>query len=271
MLRRAQHERNLVIFKKLYEMHVNMPKELKLSPSYLLIGSENYIENIAKDFIKNVFCFDLNKGNPCNLCIDCKKVDRKIHHNILWLEPETQYTVTELEPIFQTAAFALDESQRFFFVLNKAQQLSQTCANSLLKLMEEPPRGYHFILTAQTKERILPTILSRCIIQNYNTQSDFESDFFKFFSELNEPDFVGFNQALQVNKVVEADLMNLIDQIHFFWMEKLKKAIENKDADQAIIIQRILDLINNARTDSIMPGSGKVFLRNLYMRFIMLS
>jgi len=263
-------------------MYLNMAKELKLSPSYLLIGSELYIENIVKNFIKNVFCADATSasfgntsttatiGASCNLCIECKKVDRKMHHNIIWLEPEAQYTLSDLEPIFKSVVFALEDTKHFFFVISKAQQLSQFCANSLLKLMEEPPRGYHFILTAQTKERILPTILSRCIIQNYNTESNADSVFFKYFNSFNEPDFQGFSQAIQGSKIQESELMSLIDQIYFFWMEKLKILIQENNVDQAILIQNILDLMNKARAENIMPGSGKIFLRNLYMQFIML-
>jgi len=260
-----------------------MTKELKLSPSYLLIGSELYIENIVKNFIKNVFCADATissslgniftsaaAGGSCNLCIDCKKVDLKMHHNIIWLKPEAHYTLSDLEPIFKSAIFALEDTKHFFFVISKAQQLSQFCANSLLKLMEEPPRGYHVILTAQTKERILPTILSRCIIQNYTTESSSDSVFFNYFNGLNEPDFLEFSQAIQGAKIPESELMILIDQIYFFWMEKLKILIQENNVDQAILIQLILDLMNKARAETIMPGSGKIFLRNLYIQFIML-
>lgn len=269
-----------------------MAKELKLSPSYLFIGSELYIENIAKNFIKNVFCADADRFSMlasvatevptgselssstttgCNLCLECKKVDRKMHHNIIWLEPEGPYVLSDLEPIFKAVVFALEDTKHFFFVISKAQQLSQSCANSLLKLMEEPPKGYHFILTAQTKERILPTILSRCIIQNYNTESKFDSVFFKYFNGFNEPDFLSFNQALQATKILESELMSLIDQIYSFWMEQLKVMIQENNVVQVILIQNVLDLMNQARAESIMPGSGKIFLRNLYIQFIMLS
>lgn len=249
---------------------VHSAKEHKLAPSYLFIGPENHIEDITKNFIKKIFCIDANAQTSCNACIDCKKVDHRIHHNLIWLEQENQYVTSDLEPIFQSAAFQLETNKHFFFVIGKAQLLNQFCANSLLKLMEEPPQGYHFILTAQTKERILPTILSRCIVQNYDIASQSDSIFFNYFNNLGNPDFDSFNKAVQSIKIAEADLMILIDQIYTFWMKKLEKLIEENDMDQIILVQNILDLMNKSRADNIMPGSGKIFLRNLYMRFIML-
>lgn len=249
-----------------------MNKKLHVSPAYLFIGPEATLEDVATAFIKNVFCLQ-SKGQDryCNLCLDCQKVNRKIHHNIIWLEPENYYVTSDLEPVFKAAAFGLGEGEHFFFVISKAQQLSQVCANSLLKLIEEPPRGYHFILTAQTKERILPTISSRCIVYNYAAESQADSIFLPFFNKLDNPEFERFNQVLQSAKIIDSDVTSLLDQIYSFWMTTLKSSIQKQDENHSRIAQRILAMIDQYRIETLMPGSGKIFLRNLYMQFMMIK
>ena len=78
--------------------------------------------------------------------MQCRKVREQQHESILWLCPEKQYAIDDLKVIFSTISFALEEDHHFFFVLQKADLLTSTCANALLKSLEEPPAGYHFIL-----------------------------------------------------------------------------------------------------------------------------
>lgn len=244
-----------------------MAKEITLSPSYLFLGQEENVQDIVKKFVKKSLC----PSDGCNLCIDCKKIDKKVHHLAIWLEPESQYNLEDLESIFKTVVFALDVNQHFFFVINKAQYLNQFCANSLLKLMEEPPKGYHFILTAQMQDRILPTILSRCIVYNYNSTSSQNSVLLKHFTDLKNPNFAEFLKILQASKIPEQEIINLIDQIYFFWSDKLRDCVVNGHSENINFAEKALNILDDSRSENIMPGSGKIFLRNLYIKFLLLK
>lgn len=241
----------------------------KLHPGYLWIGSCEYLKNYTKDFIKKVYCIN-NDNGFCDNCADCTKVNLGQHHLVRWLSPEGQYTVKQLEIIFETIIFELEKDQEFFFILDKAELLNTTAANSLLKSLEEPPASYHFILLANRQEGILPTISSRCIVQKFDFQDQNEiSVLASFFtSQILQVKFQDFSKELERSKISEHEILDLIDKIYFFWSQNLKKALLDQDQKNIKISKNIISILDNVRQYTPMPGSSKIFLKNLYLQFV---
>src|SRR6266436_289671 len=142
-----------------------------LPPAQLWIGQHTNALKEVESFLQTILC----KNSSCNTCITCMQIREKQHHAIMWLHPEKNYTVDQFEDVFNILSYQLQPDEHFFFIIQKADFLTPTCANKLLKPMEEPPRGYHFILIAERTEQILPTIRSRCVTHTLTTTASHSS------------------------------------------------------------------------------------------------
>lgn len=233
-------------------------------PAYLWIGKPEDLAIRARKFIKTVLC----KQNGCDKCVTCKQIEAQQHHLVRWLTPENQYTVNSLDIIFSTIIYALEDNSHFFFVLERADLLTPACANSLLKSLEEPPVGYHFILLSPWLEGLLPTIISRCIVENFKNDDENKSHpLMKFFTKIKDNASHEFSKEIDKSKIMERDILHFIDQLYAHWMVELKKAFEKNDTNEIMAIQRIIEIISKSREYPPMPGSSKAFLRNLYLSF----
>lgn len=140
----------------------------KLHPAYLWIGSEADLQARALAFIKAHQC----KQGGCDACATCVNISKKQHHLLLWIKPENTYTLAQLEGVMQAIVFALQPDEHYFIVFEHAELFNAACANSLLKSLEEPPAGYHFILLAPRMQGIVPTIKSRCIVETFQSKGE---------------------------------------------------------------------------------------------------
>lgn len=229
-------------------------------PAQLWVGSPDTLFNNAITHLQSLFC-----AHACGVCVNCTKIRQQQHHGVIWLTPDKQYTVDQLDIIFDTIAFALDPDQHCFFIIQHADALTPLCANALLKSLEEPPRGYHFILFTHNTDRILPTIRSRCLIQQYGSIAPAqEESFLQHFmhSTINAQQF---SQDLEKLKPTERTCMEWVDALYVMWSNKLKKALASQDA----VIQKrsahVLTVLKKAYRKPPMPGSAKMFLKNLFL------
>ena len=108
---------------------------------------------------------------PCGECASCIRADQNQWLDLFWFDPETNDEGTRLG-VHKKGAFAelktklgmgpAEEPFRIV-VIADADRLTPEAANSILKVLEEPPKNWIFILTASDSSRLLPTILSRCM------------------------------------------------------------------------------------------------------------
>ncbi len=231
-------------------------------PAYLFVGSEDKTLERVINFLQTVFC----KNNNCSVCIDCRKINEHQHESIRWLYPDKQYALDDLNIIFSTIAFALNSDQHFFFIIQKADLLTSNCANALLKSLEEPPTGYHFILLAQRAEFILPTIKSRCLIQFQ--QSDViapSSTFLSFFTTTTFQDPMAFSKELDALNPSEWDTLALLDQLLAHWSNLYKKSLLEKNNKKIEQSACMIAHLKKSFTQPPMPGSSKLFWKNLFL------
>lgn len=205
---------------------------------------------------------------PCSVCTQCRKVQEQQHESILWLMPEKQYAVEDLKPIFSTISYALEADQHYFIVIQKADLLTTACANALLKSLEEPPTGYRFILLAQRIEFILPTIKSRCLIQTVgnSSQSLTQHPLMPYFTTASFQDPLAFSKELDAANPNEWESLSLLDELLVHWATDYKKHIitrNQKGQNQALAMMQHL---KKAILNPPMPGSSKLFWKNLFLQ-----
>jgi len=242
--------------------NVNVSSNL-LPPAQLWIGSHEELSTKAEQFLQQQFCLH----HACGTCTTCRLIRQRQFHAAVWLYPEKRYTLEQIKVIFDTISFALAPGQQFFFIVQKADCLTTACSNSLLKSVEEPPTGYHFIFLTERKNLILPTIRSRCTVNTYQiSTAEHEKDkllnFFKA-SSINNP--VEFTKVLDTLKPNEQESVELLDNLFTYWMNTFKKAIAEGNKKLSAKAQHKLDIIKKALLKPPMPGSSVVFWKNMFL------
>ncbi len=236
-------------------------------PAFLFIGNEDALVEHAISELQSFFCNQGQLSQGCSVCIVCRKIREQQHESILWLCPEKQYAIDDLKSIFSTLSFALDHNQHFFFVLQKADLLSTTCANALLKSLEEPPAGYHFILLAERAEFVLPTIKSRCLVKNLHSEESLPlAPLLPFFTTTNFHDPIAFSKELDASNPSEWESLALLDQLVRYWSERYKKTFANNDLAKRKQAEKMIGHLKKAIVQPPMPGSGKLFWKNLFLQ-----
>lgn len=141
-------------------------KNDKVVNSYLFLGNEGIgKEWVAIQFAKALNCLDgeAERGDCCDHCLSCKKIDDHLHPDVLILEPEGQtIKVDQVRQMQRDLAYRPYEGKRRVCILTAADRMAPNMSNTLLKTLEEPPLHTIIILLANHPRFILPTILSRC-------------------------------------------------------------------------------------------------------------
>jgi len=144
----------------------------KVGHSYLFLGSEGIGKKwAALQFAKTLNCVrdGDERGDACDQCISCRKIDEGIHPDVLILEPESQaLKVNQVRQMQRDLAYRPYEGKRRFCILGGADRMAPNMSNILLKTLEEPPLHTVLILLANNSKLLLPTILSRCQILRFS-------------------------------------------------------------------------------------------------------
>ena len=231
-----------------------------------------------------------NSQTACLICATCTQIQTHEHYAIKWFAPEKSYTLETIEDLFSTIRYQLEPGEKSFFILQNAEFLSPTCANSLLKSMEEPPLGYHFILLCARPDLILPTIKSRCTFINHSTphtvSQHTHADLFQFFSEnsLTGPkDPSAFLKAIDHSKINERESIELLDALLAHWTAAYCNALKEdqsmqdtnnsqnphsarKNTQNTKHAKHVITALERAIMHPPMPGSSKLFWKNLFLQ-----
>jgi DNA polymerase-3 subunit delta' len=124
---------------------------------YLIIGATG--ARFARELVQRLFCPAL-----CHACPHCTKLAHGTHPDLIWVSKSgKRISIDQVRELHQKALYPPVEAPQKIYVIESVEDLSLEAANSLLKILEEPPSYLLFILIAQSTT-ILPTILSRCRI-----------------------------------------------------------------------------------------------------------
>lgn len=133
------------------------------SDAYLFVGSDRTKSEAARIFAAALLC-----PRSCGQCEICRRVLGGLHPDVQIFEPEGYtFPVELIRQIVMGAAQTPMEAARRVFILEEAHRIAERSQNALLKGLEEPGRSVTWILTTDTLEPLLPTVLSRCQIVEF--------------------------------------------------------------------------------------------------------
>ncbi len=235
-----------------------------IPPAQLFLGPANYTTTQTVLLLHEQFC--KRKACPSD-CYTMQAVRERRYYSMLWLTPERAYTKELLEPVFHMLAFEQEAGQSFFIVLEHADLLTPSCANSLLKAIEEPPAGYYFILLSTTNA-LLSTIRSRCVIHDYRKQESSAGDLslLYFFRNPQPVALSDFLQTLNQANITEHTALEIIDETMKHWTAVYKTALANNGHTRHI--ESCLAALQKSLEQLPMPGSAKLLLKNTFMQLI---
>jgi DNA polymerase III subunit delta' len=135
--------------------------------AYLLTGPQGVGKRtLALRFAQCLNCLDTKvPGKPCGICSPCKKFEAMQHPDLTLVEADQQGGVLRIDQVREmqhNLSLAPYEAKYRIALLLRFEEANQNTANALLKTLEEPPRQVVVILTANSAENLLPTIVSRC-------------------------------------------------------------------------------------------------------------
>ncbi|HSU80598.1 MAG TPA: DNA polymerase III subunit delta' [Candidatus Angelobacter sp.] len=135
-----------------------------LAHAYLLIGRKGVGKRaLAKLLAKSYFCSHRVGADPCNECVDCRRIDSGNHPDLVWVEPDGKSIKKEqVQGLIKEFSYRGVESPKKFFVIEEAETMTGQAANSLLKFIEEPQNETVAVLITETVHQLLDTIISRC-------------------------------------------------------------------------------------------------------------
>ena len=142
----------------------------RLAHSYLFCGSRG----VGKTSCARIFAKTINCANPtpdgeaCNQCDSCRAFNDGNSMNIIELDAASNNGVDDIRQLVEQVQIPPSQGRYRVFIVDEVHMLSAAAFNAFLKTLEEPPSYVIFILATTEKHKIIPTILSRCQIYDFN-------------------------------------------------------------------------------------------------------
>jgi len=231
-------------------------------PAQLIIGPKELAIAYGENVIQKAFCAS---QKPECFCHECRKIKHRQHPSLVWISPAKDYTIDDIEIVFERSRFALDEGQQFFFVFDNVHTLTAATANRLLKVLEEPPAGYNFLLLTHNSHAVLPTIISRCLlvqltsVQAGTTFSDPLLDYFMVSSKRSDP--LGFESELKKQNFTDSTSVERVHDLIALLIEKTRNGQPDSYDNQ------VLRFLTDALRKPPQSGSSDLFWKHLFLNF----
>ena len=142
----------------------------KLAHAYLFCGPRGVGKTTcARIFAKTIKCMTPTAdGEACNQCESCVAFNEQRSYNIHELDAASNNSVDDIRQLVEQVRIPPQIGKYKVYIIDEVHMLSASAFNAFLKTLEEPPRHAIFILATTEKHKILPTILSRCQIYDFN-------------------------------------------------------------------------------------------------------
>jgi len=260
----------------------------KLAHAYLFCGPRGVGKTTcARIFAKAINCMHPTPdGEACNACESCQSFNEQRSLNIFELDAASNNSVEHIKTLMEQTRIPPQVGKYKVFIIDEVHMLSTQAFNAFLKTLEEPPAHVIFILATTEKHKILPTILSRCQIYDFermtveNTiahlKSVAEKEGISYEEEalavIAEKADGGMRDALSIfdqvasfcqgtityQKVIED--LNVLDAENYFRLVDL--AIENKVSEVMVLLNTV---INNGFDGGLLIQGLAKHVRNVLM------
>ena len=141
----------------------------QLAHAYLFCGPRGVGKTTcARIFAKAINCQNPQGGEACNECESCRSFNEGRSLNVHELDAASNNSVDDIRNLIEQVRIIPQQGRYSVFVIDEVHMLSAAAFNAFLKTLEEPPRHAIFILATTEKHKIIPTILSRCQIYDFN-------------------------------------------------------------------------------------------------------
>ncbi|MCH4146999.1 MAG: DNA polymerase III subunit gamma/tau [Prevotella sp.] len=244
----------------------NAVKSGKLAHAYLFCGPRGVGKTTcARIFAKAINCqHPTADGEACNECESCKAFNEQRSYNIFELDAASNNSVENIKTLMDQTRIPPQIGKYKVFIIDEVHMLSTAAFNAFLKTLEEPPAHVVFILATTEKHKILPTILSRCQIYDFERMTvqeitdhlkkvaqkegiSYEEEALNLIAEKADG---GMRDALSIfdqatsfsqgnityQKVIED--LNVLDSENYFKMVDM--ALENKVSDLMLLLNSLI-------------------------------
>ena len=141
----------------------------QLAHAYLFCGPRGVGKTTcARIFAKAINCLNPVGAEACNECESCRSFNEGRSLNIHELDAASNNSVDDIRSLIEQVRIIPQIGHYSVFIIDEVHMLSQAAFNAFLKTLEEPPQHAIFILATTEKHKIIPTILSRCQIYDFN-------------------------------------------------------------------------------------------------------
>jgi DNA polymerase-3 subunit gamma/tau len=180
----------------------NAIKNNHLAQAYLFCGPRGVGKTTcARIFAKTINCENLDENvEPCNKCESCQSFSQNRSYNIHELDAASNNSVEDIRNLIEQVRIPPQVGKYSIYIIDEVHMLSSQAFNAFLKTLEEPPSHAIFILATTEKHKIIPTILSRCQIFDFNRIRVDDT-----------VDYIGYI-AKEENITCEIDALNIIAQ-----------------------------------------------------------
>jgi len=141
-----------------------------LAQSFLFCGPRGVGKTTcARILAKTINCQNISTDcEPCNTCTSCVSFNQNTSFTIHELDAASNNSVEDIRSLVDQIRYAPQVGSYKIYIIDEVHMLSNAAFNAFLKTLEEPPRYAIFILATTEKHKIIPTILSRCQIFDFN-------------------------------------------------------------------------------------------------------
>lgn len=266
----------------------NAVKSGKLAHAYLFCGPRGVGKTTcARIFAKAINCQSPTaEGEACNACESCQSFNEQRSYNIFELDAASNNSVEHIKTLMEQTRIPPQVGRYKVFIIDEVHMLSTAAFNAFLKTLEEPPSHVIFILATTEKHKILPTILSRCQIYDFERMTvrntvdhlkqvatkegiQFEEEALAVIAEKADG---GMRDALSIfdqaasfcqgnityAKVIED--LNVLDTEYYFKI--VDDSLQNKVADVMVLLN---DVLGKGFDGGLLVGGLAKHVRNVLM------
>ena len=246
----------------------NSVKSGKLAHAYLFCGPRGVGKTTsARIFAKAINCENpTTEGEACNECASCKAFNDGRSMNIFELDAASNNKVENIKSLMDQTQIPPQTGRYKVFIIDEVHMLSTAAFNAFLKTLEEPPQYVIFILATTEKNKILPTILSRCQIYDFERMAI--PEIVSQLTMVAQNENITFEEEA-LNIIAEKadggmrDALSIFDQVSSFCQGHItfKKVLEDLNVLDAENYFRIIDLALENKTADIMLLLNSIIAR----------